>query len=505
MHRAESFHERSQIETQTETKGSALVAVLWCFAILSVVTFSVLRTTQLDLRVAKNHGDATQAYYLALAGVEKAKALIYEQRKRLQQSGRSHDKDLLDNPAEFRDVRLGRGMFRVARQAGPEESSWGTVYGISDEESKLNVNDAAPAEIAKLPRMTGDVAAAIADWRDEDDNVTPEGAEQEYYASLRPPYRVSNAPLESVREMLMIRGVSPDLLLAEDWNANGFLDPEEDDGSLSAPPDDADGMLDTGWSAYLTVHSAVSNDNAWGKTRVNITSADAASLAEVDGISTDLANAIVAHRNSKAFESLADLLDVVAVREEERAEQPESTAPEARPSPNAGRARSPSGEGRAQPAPAPRSAPDATPAAPRGNQRTPQASGPKLISVALLQQIADDLTTESSYELSGRVNINTAGFSVLSCLPGASEDVARAIIEYRQQNGFFSNIAELLNVSGIDQGVFKQLSNRVTVRSETFRISSEGVVPSSGARKRIEAIVRMGDYEVETLYYREDP
>src|SRR5258707_10684691 len=52
-------------------------SVLWCFVILSAAAISMLHTTQLELRIVKNHGDSIQARYLALAGVEKAKALIY--------------------------------------------------------------------------------------------------------------------------------------------------------------------------------------------------------------------------------------------------------------------------------------------------------------------------------------------------------------------------------------------------------------------------------------------
>jgi hypothetical protein len=52
--------------------------------------------------------------------------------------------------------------------------------------------------------------------------------------------------------------------------------------------------------------------------------------------------------------------------------------------------------------------------------------------------------------------------------------------------------------------LFRQLAGRVTVRSETFRILSEGRVTSSGARQRLLVTVRVGLEEVETLAYRED-
>ena len=59
-------------------KASILVGLLWCLALLSVVVIGVLHTARLDLLVVKNYGDRIQAQYLALAGIEKAKALLYQ-------------------------------------------------------------------------------------------------------------------------------------------------------------------------------------------------------------------------------------------------------------------------------------------------------------------------------------------------------------------------------------------------------------------------------------------
>src|SRR5207248_1166667 len=58
-------------------RASVLVGLLWCVAILSIIVIGLLHSAYLDLTVVKNHGDMIQAHYLALAGVEKAKALLY--------------------------------------------------------------------------------------------------------------------------------------------------------------------------------------------------------------------------------------------------------------------------------------------------------------------------------------------------------------------------------------------------------------------------------------------
>ena len=62
-----------------------------------------------------------------------------------------------------------------------------------------------------------------------------------------------------------------------------------------------------------------------------------------------------------------------------------------------------------------------------------------------------------------KVNINRAEAWLLEALPGIGEVRAQAIIDYRQQNGPFHNIDELLKVKGIDTAVFEKIKYLVTV------------------------------------------
>ena len=118
--------------------------------------------------------------------------------------------------------------------------------------------------------------------------------------------------------------------------------------------------------------------------------------------------------------------------------------------------------------------------------------------------IADDLTVESDTVQEGLININTASAEVLICLPGVEPELAQASISHRKSSGFFPNIASLLKVPGMNRETFKQIAPRLTARSETFRILSEGKVTSTGARQRIETVVHIERYNIETLSYRED-
>ncbi len=318
--------------------------------------------------------------------------------------------------------------------------------------SRLNVNIATADELAKLQNMTPDVAAAIVNWRGGDSASV--AAEAQYYAGLQPPYQPRNGPFQTVRELLMVRGVTPDLLLGRDVHQNGLLAMGEKDFALPGSVDSDD----LGWAGILTVDSSVQNLNAAGETRVNIQSADESSLTAIKGITPQMAQAIVAYRGQHQFQSIADLLEVTPAQNQQGF----------------------------------------------GGANGSDQSGNHVVNENLFVDIADDITTATSQSLSGAININTAGLDVLVCLPGMTRELAQAVISHRQSAGFFANTGELLKVPGLTSDIFKQIAPLVTARSETYRILSEGKISSTGARQRILAIVHIGLDDQKTLSWRED-
>ncbi len=62
-----------------------------------------------------------------------------------------------------------------------------------------------------------------------------------------------------------------------------------------------------------------------------------------------------------------------------------------------------------------------------------------------------------------RVNINTAPVKLLDTLPGIGPIKAQAIVDYRNQNGPFQRVDELMNVLGIGPTTYQSLRDLVTV------------------------------------------
>lgn len=210
--------------------------------------------------------------------------------------------------------------------------------------------------------------------------------------------------------------------------------------------------------------SRVANVSAGGQDRVNVQTADEATLTGVSGITQPIARAIVSYRGQNQLQSIADLLDVTASQNQGG---------------QLGGGGSPQSQG--------------------------GSPGAKVISQNLFMDIADAVTTtDAGTDLAGMINLNTASLEVLACLPGVDRQLADAIIRQRQSAGFFQSPAGLLNVPGMNQQLFKQIAPLVTARSETFRILSEGMVNSSGVRQRIQVIVHLGLRDVSMLSDREE-
>jgi len=76
-------------------------------------------------------------------------------------------------------------------------------------------------------------------------------------------------------------------------------------------------------------------------------------------------------------------------------------------------------------------------------------------------------------ETEAEVDLNTATAEELDTLPGIGESLARRIIAYREANGPFGSIEEIMEVSGIGEAKFAELEDRVTVDNGKGEVTNE--------------------------------
>lgn len=66
-------------------------------------------------------------------------------------------------------------------------------------------------------------------------------------------------------------------------------------------------------------------------------------------------------------------------------------------------------------------------------------------------------------ETDGRININTADVTQLCTIPGIGESRAQSIVTYREQNGAFGAVEDIMKVSGIKDGLFQKIKDKIKV------------------------------------------
>ena len=85
------------------------------------------------------------------------------------------------------------------------------------------------------------------------------------------------------------------------------------------------------------------------------------------------------------------------------------------------------------------------------------------VSVPSLAQDKAKPAAKASAPTAASVNLNSATQAQLETLPGIGAATAKRIIEYRQKNGGFKKVEELMNVKGIGEKAFLKLKAQITV------------------------------------------
>jgi hypothetical protein len=409
--------------SQSRRSGVALVLVLLVTTLLSLAAYTFAELMFAEYRAADAHGRGLQARVFCESGAEKALFLLALDGETLRDRG-----GLYDNPADLQGIVVvdgvnpaDRGRFTVIAPKYEPEAPTTLRYGLEDESAKLNLNvliaqHEEPAEqkarLMALPGMTEEVADSILDWLDEDDEPRELGAEADFYAGLAPPYAPTNGPLRTIEELLLVQGVTPELLFGPDANRNGFVDPHEAGAPMPEGIDNADGSFDRGWSGYLSIYGAEPNRNSAGAPRINLNGDDLEQIFTELSASEDyapIAAFIVAYRQGGPYTG--------------------STAPSPKPAPP------PDFEKQARYKFA--SVLDLvgakTSSTVNGETQvmaSPFAGDPLILS-SMLPKLLDGLTTQTETVIRGRVNINQAARQVLLGVPGLDEEKVDQILSLR--------------------------------------------------------------------------
>jgi len=341
---------------------------------------------------------------------------------------------------QFDAVQVGDGYFWVLRPQYDDPAM--PVFGLVSEAAKVNLNATTLDALYQLPGQNYTVASSVMDWVDGDEDVQGDGAESDYYSTLPDPYYAKNSAFDTVDELLMVRGVTRDLLYGDGTapplgQQSGIV--VRDVASLSNDP-----AIARGWYDLVTVYSSEPNRNVDGQSRLNIAHNNRSMRVALQTrlrtrLSSARADAIVSTIGGR---DMSDLFEFYT------------------------RARLTSDE---------------------------------------FDKIYDDLTTSTNATLKGRININEAPRSVLATLPGITDADVDKLIAARPQIGASDTsgmgwIATALTPARAAQ---LRLGTRLTARSYQYSADILAVSGNGRAFSRVRVVFDNSSGTPQIVYRRD--
>ncbi|MEI6527748.1 MAG: hypothetical protein WCP62_17090, partial [Planctomycetota bacterium] len=369
-----SKHSIQSHRSSKPRRGFLLLAVLIVISAVTLASTAFMKSMLLGHEESRITGQSIQARYAADSGIDAARLFVaYSRTARLEAGGS------FSNPNTFQAIPVLQSpdpanpcnYTLIAPNLNEEGKYSGVRFGLQNESARLNLNvlptiDAAlsvPAALLgavsgsimptsgssttgtsatgssatgstssstpgssasigrdllmALPGMDEYTADAILDFIDPDDQPREFGAEREYYTQLPNPYAPVNGPLNSIEQLLLVRGVTPYMLFGLDQNRNGVLESSESNAAMMSGSMTPGGMgvgmaagssgtaqgqqaspPSLGWAVYLTLYSKERNLTADASPRVNLNTQEVTTLRSdlAAVVGDDLATFVIAYR-----------------------------------------------------------------------------------------------------------------------------------------------------------------------------------------------------------------
>ncbi|MBF0317681.1 MAG: general secretion pathway protein GspK [Nitrospirae bacterium] len=243
------------------TEGIALMMVLWVMAILIGLSLTLSYMARSESRVSLGSKEYVAAGFLAEGGINRAIVELWYRRTKPPE-----DEARWQIDGNFRSVEIADGAALVR---------------VMPETAKVDLNLSNDIILKGLVNALGidtdtqDVIVdSIRDWMDSDDLHRLHGAESDYYMSLKHPYKAKNAPFDTIDELLMVRGITPEIF----YGAG-----------------DKKGLRD-----FVTVYNRTDNS------KINVNAAQKEVLMALPNLTEDIANVVIEHRKTTPFKNIAE-------------------------------------------------------------------------------------------------------------------------------------------------------------------------------------------------------
>jgi general secretion pathway protein K len=259
--------------------GIVLFLVLWVLTLLSVIVGEFCHAMRTEVNITRNFKEETQAYYIAMAGVNRAVAELIRseamsQKTRYPDTEEEEKEEKEEEEEEEIKWRVNTDIPAIHFGDGQFEVK------IGNESGKIDINKADDYLLRmmlngfELEDIDKDIIVdSILDWRDKNNLHRLNGAEDDYYSSLPEPYECKDDDFDCVEELMLVRGVTAEIFYG--------------------------GLRD-----MVTVYPA-------GFNKININTASSLILRSLPQITDDMIRDIIEYRTKDDFRSLNELIPIV--------------------------------------------------------------------------------------------------------------------------------------------------------------------------------------------------
>jgi general secretion pathway protein K len=194
-----------------DERGIALLLTLLVLTLLVALILEFDAEARREYRDAAAFRDNFKATVLARAAVQAARGVLQQDILKEKLTGQSFDAPTDMWAFPIKNYTIGDGLLNAQ---------------IEDELGKLNLNDLGIAgeanakattvkkfkRLFELVQVNPDLVDAIVDWIDDNEVQEPAGAESLYYQAQRPSYKAANTHLQTLLELRLIKGITPDMI-----------------------------------------------------------------------------------------------------------------------------------------------------------------------------------------------------------------------------------------------------------------------------------------------------
>ncbi len=240
---------------ENNQQGIAMMVVLWVLVLLIALATEFAFSMKMEVNTTRNFKEDVESYYLAKAGVALAMSEIMKPARfhsihpehgwvsgkpltpekdsvsknnagknkvgNKDDSKREADKNFagIVTVDETEDSKENEKEYEIIEREKIPFGNGEITYTITDENGKIGINNASRGVLLKVMKYVGIelgeerdiIVDSILDWIDKDSNHRINGAEEEYYKKEGLPYSAKNGRIETLTELLKVRGMTKEI------------------------------------------------------------------------------------------------------------------------------------------------------------------------------------------------------------------------------------------------------------------------------------------------------